>query len=464
MLKLLILVFLCISSFAQAKENSTKEKDVNPQELSKEDKGQSIKQNDSQDDVTNIAKPYMGFNASIQLVFERTWRFSQEIKNPSMMLFHPTRPYIAFISTSSGFIYSLHKNSKGNIEKRTIVNLSKFVNEFKINVSGVTEEGGLIGMVLDPNFITNGYIYLYFTSTGNSFQGILCRLRINPLLPREINFLKRADFLFDVIYTRKDSAGKGMVFGPDGYLYLAVGSSSDYKYSKLKKIEEENIAVSKKNLLGKILRIDVNTPSHFLQYSVPSGNPFNNKEAQTKDYRPEVYAYGFHNPISLSFDQDTYELYVLDSGSGLMDEINVIKKGSNYGWHYREGNAPLSSTLISSKIIEPIFATLNKRKSGQRSSLSGGVLYRGYRLLPLRGYYIFADKITREVFAIKYKNNKIIRKYYLGKTNKALISLAVDQEGEIYGLSSGDIFLFSDLKGDEISIAELEEETLNDEE
>ncbi|WP_075087897.1 PQQ-dependent sugar dehydrogenase [Verrucomicrobium spinosum] len=122
-----------------------------------------------------------------------------------------------------------------------------------------------------------------------------------------------------------------LLFGPDGSLYIAFGDGG-------KRDDVTRTAQNPFSLLGKILRIDVNTKQGSRQYGLPADNPFPNVNGT----RPEIYALGLRNPWGLSFDADG-TLWCADVGQDIWEEINLIEKGGNYGWSYREAPAPSPS-------------------------------------------------------------------------------------------------------------------------
>jgi glucose/arabinose dehydrogenase len=181
-----------------------------------------------------------------------------------------------------------------------------------------------------------------------------------------------------------------IAFGPDGYLYIATGDSVRDPAT-----ESGKFAQDKSSLLGKILRIDVNgTADSGQAYLIPADNPF-----VTGEGLPEIFAYGFRNPYRFSFDiTDSSEarLFVADVGQAMMEEVNIVEPGGNYGWPIREGTScfnqqawdqPLESCSINS-LSEPIFTYTHDTVL---SAIIGGGIYRGRALPDLEGGYVFGD-------------------------------------------------------------------------
>ncbi|MFP6855136.1 MAG: PQQ-dependent sugar dehydrogenase, partial [Opitutales bacterium] len=156
------------------------------------------------------------------------------------------------------------------------------------------------------------------------------------------------------------------------------------------------------SLLGKILRIDVDSRSGDLPYGIPKDNPFIGKEG----HRSEVWALGLRNPWSIHWDLSTRTLFCADVGQNAFEEINVIEKGGNYGWSFREGTVKFAlkhrDPPANSKFVDPIFEY--GRSLGL--SVSGGVVYHGNSLPELRGRYLFGDWGTGNLWALKHNPGK----------------------------------------------------------
>ncbi len=176
----------------------------------------------------------------------------------------------------------------------------------------------------------------------------------------------------------------GMVeFGSDGFLYIGMGDGGSGN-------DPDNRAQNMNELLGKILRIDVDHPSGSLPYASPPDNPFFGNLAG----RDEIYALGLRNPFRFSFDRGTEQLFADDVGQSAREEIDIITRGGNYGWRVFEGTlcTNLDPSLCSSgNFIPPI---VEYDHEGGRCSIIGGYVYRGARsTLPL-GAYVYGDFCT----------------------------------------------------------------------
>jgi hypothetical protein len=218
----------------------------------------------------------------------------------------------------------------------------------------------------------------------------------------------------------------GMIeFGPDGFLYIGTGDggSADDPGNRAQNINE---------LLGKILRIDVDLPDPPALYSSPPDNPF----FGSTPGRDEIYALGLRNPFRFSFDRQTGELIVGDVGQDEREEIDIIELGGNYGWRIFEGtrctnNDPTLCALAG--LIEPI---AEYSHTGGRCSITGGYVYRGTRgTLPL-GTYVFGDFCTGEIFQLNpVASGAPVTVLLTSGLN--ISSFGEDQSGEIYVVGLG---------------------------
>src|SRR4029079_2871319 len=149
--------------------------------------------------------------------------------------------------------------------------------------------------------------------------------------------------------------GGTVAFGSDGYLYISIGDGGNKNYIGPGHVEDwypvnagGNAQDNEANLMGNVLRIDVNSSANGKNYSIPQDNPFVGKPG-----RDEIYAYGFRNPYRFSFDMSgSRRMFLGDAGQNLYEEVDVVTKGGNYGWNIKEGthcfNAANEFTELSS--------------------------------------------------------------------------------------------------------------------
>jgi len=246
-------------------------------------------------------------------------------------------------------------------------------------------EQGLLGLAFHPNYASNGFFYVNYIDNAGDTQ--VSRFTRNPTAPNEALVGSEHPILsVDQPAPATNHNGGCIRFGPDGFLYIALGDGGGSPGTR---------SQDPQNLLGKMLRIDVNMGS---TYTAPATNPFIG-DASTLD---EIWALGLRNPWRFSFDRLTGDLWIADVGQSSREEVNFqlssSNGGENYGWQCYEGNLPyLTSGCQSAQNYDfPIFEIIS---GASRNSISGGFVYRGPNLC-LNGVYFCADYVTDSVFTI----------------------------------------------------------------
>ena len=188
-----------------------------------------------------------------------------------------------------------------------------------------------------------------------------------------------------------------------------------------------------RNCLGKILRIDVDDVDPGKPYASPPTNPF----AGTTEGRDEIYALGLRNPWRFSFDRATGRLYAGDVGQGLVEEIDIVELGGNYGWRVFEGTRCTNLGPLPCDASSYIPPVAEYRHEGGRCSVTGGYVYRGTRGSLPSGSYVYADYCSGEIFILGSAGPALLL-----DTNLTVSSFGEDEQGEIYvaGLNEGTIY------------------------
>ncbi|WP_395741481.1 PQQ-dependent sugar dehydrogenase [Prosthecobacter sp.] len=324
----------------------------------------------------------------------------------------------------------------------------------------VTEsECGVLGLAFPPDHTSTRRCFVYYSLKieGRLHQ----RLSLFKISPDDPN---RADPATEQpLFTQLDPAsnhnGGDLHFGPDGFLYVSVGDggAADDKF--------DNARFINKGFHAAILRIDVDKKTGSLApnphpaialdvsgtafYAIPSDNPFiattthHGETLDPKTVRTEIWATGLRNPWRISFDVPTGRLFCGDVGQNLYEEIDIITKGGDYGWSYREALHPFTSGPGKDKEpsdfspIAPIF----EYPHTAGLSVTGGVVYRGARFPQHQEKYVFADYVTGRVIALKDEGKAVWADETLAQ-EPGIAGIGLDpRDGEILfaGLASGQV-------------------------
>jgi quinoprotein glucose dehydrogenase len=293
-------------------------------------------------------------------------------------------------------------------------------------------EKGLLGMAFHPNYKENGEFFVYYTPTDTKAHATaISRFRVSKDDPNKAD-PDSEERLLVVDQPFWNHEGGTVVFGPDGYLYIALGdgglANDPYKNG-------QNL----NTLLGKILRIDVDHKEDGKPYAIPKDNPFVGQEGK----RGEIWAYGLRNPWRIAFDRATGTLWCGDVGQDLWEEIDLIEKGGNYGWNKREGfhKFGTAGSEASAEFIEPIWEY--HHETGK--SITGGHVYRGKKFPELVGCYLYADYVSGKVWALKYDEEakQVVANYSIPGNIMPIMSFGEDEQGEsYYTTDTGSIFTF----------------------
>jgi glucose/arabinose dehydrogenase len=287
-------------------------------------------------------------------------------------------------------------------------------------------EKGLLGLAFHPGYKTNGRFFVYYSvsvaNKNTDHTGILAEYLVSPGNPDMAS--KDEKIIMAIAEPESNHNGGQIDFGPDGYLYFALGDGGGANDEHGASGNGQNL----NTLLGKILRIDVNGKP---PYEIPTDNPFNGKNA-----KPEIWAYGLRNPWRFSFDKVTGQLFCGDVGQNKYEEVDIIEKGKNYGWRIMEGNHCFNppENCDRTGLVLPIY----EYDHSTGISITGGYMYRGKAFPSLHGKYFFADW-SGKLFALQkgennewFSYNVIAGDHKNNDLNCKINSLGTDQDGEIY--------------------------------
>jgi glucose/arabinose dehydrogenase len=330
------------------------------------------------------------------------------------------------------------------------------------------DERGLLGLAFHPDFQHNGRFFVFYTAPPgpNTPAGYNNRTTIAEYRAAGTDMMT-ADpaserIVLQVEHPQSNHNGGTVAFGPDGYLYISIGDGGGANDTPLGHVPDwyefnagGNGQDITSNLLGNILRIDVNRGE---PYAIPKDNPF--VEGPGLD---EIWAYGFRNPYRFSFDMGgRHSLFVGDAGQELWEEVSRVERRGNYGWNVKEGThcfdaanptvspptCPSIDPTTGERLRDPMIEFANsKQPGGLALTVIGGVVYRGRAIPSLQGMYIFGGATTSftaadgRLFATREEGQKLwtIHELLLGGTDRigyVVKGFGNDGEGNVYVAAS----------------------------
>jgi glucose/arabinose dehydrogenase len=303
---------------------------------------------------------------------------------------------------------------------------------FEVEVATDVEEG-LLGLAFHPDFAANGLLFIdYVVREGGKDLSRIAEWRLSGADDFANAKVEAVRVLLEVEQPYQNHNAGQLAFGTDGFLYVGFGDGGF-------RDDPHGNGQNPNTLLGKMLRIDVDTPGAQRGYSIPKNNPFVGKAG----FRPEIWALGLRNPWRYSFDP-LGRLVIADVGQETWEEIDLAQSGDNLGWKTREGFSCTSNDRAQCdrpSFVDPVF--VYGREDG--ASVTGGYVYTGTRIPALRGLYVFGDFVSGRLFAVALPSDRSMRVQAptaLGQWPIMPSTFGRDHRGEIYvaSLPRGDIF------------------------
>jgi glucose/arabinose dehydrogenase len=280
----------------------------------------------------------------------------------------------------------------------------------QLDVTG-TEEG-LLGMAFHPEYPDSPYFYVDYTA-GPPDRTVISRFTVSSTNPDSV--IAGSEFILLEFPRFSDYHNGGCVaFGPDGFLYIAPGDGANSGWGQ-----------TRTDLLGSVLRIDVDATQDTLNYAIPPDNPF---VGNLNGYREEIYAWGFRNPWRFSFDFPTGRLWLGDVGQNLREEIDIVESGNNYGWDIWEGTFCLNPPCTTTGLTSPIW-DYGHPPGG---AVVGGYVYRGSLFSGAVGRYIYGDFNSGMMWMLDYDGVNPPSNTLLADTDLLISSFGVDESQELY--------------------------------
>ena len=334
----------------------------------------------------------------------------------------------------SGRLFVVEQKGRIRILRDGVINELPF-----LDISGQVSccgEQGLLNVAFPPEYAVKRHFYVSYTDV----DGHTVISRFITLADSDRADPESEEVLLVIEQPERSHNGGALAFGPqDGYLYIGSGDGG-------RPGRHAERAQDLSNLLGKILRIDVESGAR--PYGIPPSNPFTGNDG----IRDEIWAYGLRNPWGFSFDKETGALYIPDAGHASREEVNFQPAssagGENYGWYAMEGNRCFESTSLPCRAAEytmPI-ATYSRPMG---CVVVGGAVSRGTRAPHLRGVFVYADFCNGMVWALERPDPDVEGAWQnrlLFDAPFPVSSIGEDEEGNVYvvGYGDGSIYLMSE--------------------
>ena len=301
------------------------------------------------------------------------------------------------------------------------VSETKIFLDIRDRVSRQGNEEGLIGFAFHPDFKNNGEFFVHYSSSVQDMTGIVSRFKVSAADPNRAD-PDSEEVILEQPQPYRNHNGGSIEFGNDGFLYISFG---DGGHANDPHDNGQNLG----SWLGKIIRIDINKRIDGKPYSVPSDNPFIDHPKAL----PEIWALGLRNVWRFSIDPKSDEMWGADIGQDRFEEVNIIRRGGNYGWNRYEARADFKQDAVMATPDHDEPVTFYGREWG--ISVTGGYVYRGADFPQLQGSYFYGDYATGNLWRVKKDDQGEYTNELVRRTGRSISSFGIDDRGELYLLS-----------------------------
>ena len=378
-----------------------------------------------------------------------------------------------FVADQGGKIWQI--DLRGRSPKSLVADLSGLLvsNLAKVIPGLAYDERGLLGLAFDPHFKRNGLLYTFtsedptapadFTTqpgvVPGGGQAVVTQWRVQDRKAKHLMVAPSSRrVLMRIDKPQFNHNGGELAFGPDGKLYISVGdggAADDQGPGHVPGGNAQSLAPG--NVLGKVLRIDPHGHNSANgRYGIPRSNPFVGRAGAD-----EIWAYGFRNPYRFSFDSRSGALVVGEVGQNDIEEVDVVRRGGNYGWPVKEGTflfdnggdgpgfVTASSPGAPAGLLDPVLEYDHTAPGGVRCgggappsacqgiAVVGGYVYRGHDVKALRGHYVFGDysrAFAQPLGRLFVDEGSMVTS--LPDPGIAVFGFAEDRRGELYVLGN----------------------------
>jgi len=284
-------------------------------------------------------------------------------------------------------------------------------------------ERGLLSVAFHPQYATNHFFYVYFTTQTN---GDIRIERFTATANPDVADPATTKLILTTAHSAQANHNGGLLsFGPDGMLYAGLGDGGGGG-------DPFGNGQNFNALLGSLLRLDVD---HGDPYLIPPDNPF----VGQPNRRGEIWAKGLRNPWRYAFDPPSGNLYIADVGQNAHEEVDVVAattKGVNYGWNTMEGASCYNATTCNQTGLQ--LPVIDYGHNGP-CSITGGYVYRGTAIDGLQGHYLYSDYCAGFLKSFRFENGAAVDQKDWGITSSAVTSFGRDFAGELYLISGNTI-------------------------